>query len=78
MLNGVSDLSTYGILQLCHSSRLSNEVDDFSCMMIFFNFGKSFITVDGICANNLFHTSAFSKVYNGKCAKGFPRALIYL
>ena len=34
--------------------------------------------MDGIRANGLFQASAFSKGYNGKCAKGFFTALICL
>ena len=34
--------------------------------------------MDDISANDLFQASAFSKGYNGKCAKGFFTTLIYL
>ena len=40
-------------------------------MMIIFSFCKFFVVMDGISANDLFQASAFSKGYNGKCAKGF-------
>ena len=42
--------------------------DTLSCMMIILSF---FVVMDGISANDLFQASAFSKGYNGKCAKGF-------
>ena len=45
--------------------------DTLSCMMIIFSFYKFFVVMDGISANDLFQASAFSKGYNGKCAKGF-------
>ena len=47
-------------------------------MMIIFRFYKFFVVMDGISANDLFQTSAFSKDYNGKRAKGFFTTLIYL
>ena len=40
-----------------------------SCMIIIFSFYKLFVVMDGISVNDLFQTNAFSKGYNGKCAK---------
>ena len=37
-----------------------------------------FAVMDGISANDLFHASAFSKGYIGKCAKGFLVTFIFL
>ena len=37
--------------------------------MIFFSFYKFFVVTDGICANDLFQLSVFSKDYNEKRAK---------
>ena len=45
--------------------------DTVSSMIINFSFYKFFVVMDGISANDLFQASAFSKGYNGKCAKGF-------
>ena len=45
--------------------------DTRSCMMIIFSFYKFLVIMDGIRANGLIQASAFSKGYNGKCAKGF-------
>ena len=39
--------------------------------MIIFSFYKFFVVMDGICANNFFQASAFSKGYNWKCAKEY-------
>ena len=45
--------------------------DTFSCLIIIFSFYEFFIVMDGVCANDLFQASVFSKDYNGKSAKGF-------
>ena len=39
--------------------------------MIIFSFYKFFVDMDGICLNNLFEASVFSKGYVEKCVKGF-------
>ena len=40
-------------------------------MMIIFSFYKFFVVMDGICANDMFQASAFSKGYNEKHGEGF-------
>ena len=45
--------------------------DTLSCMMIIFSFYKIFVVMDGICTNDLFQASAFSKGIMGSVLKVF-------
>ena len=46
--------------------------------MFIFSFDNFFVVMNGICDKNVILSSAFSKGYDGKCAKRFSTTLICL